>query len=128
MKNCQGEKIPSPILCMTGVGIVAQFGQCLLEGGVTNGHFDVVVIELVAFLEGRKICRSAFGACMTKGSFFAELGAVELSGHIGHASPIYMGAGGNSEGCNMGGEMGGNWINEFQWKSRSRLGTGMRYE
>lgn len=76
---------------MTGGGRIAQIRSWLLEGGVTNGHFDIVVIELVPFLEGRNFCRSVLGACMTKGSISVESGGVELNGHIGHASPIYGG-------------------------------------
>jgi hypothetical protein len=77
----------------------------MLERGMTNGHFDVVVIELVTFSRGGFFCRSNFGACMTKARNSVEWDSAELIRHREHLSPIYWGVGGSSDGCNTGGEV-----------------------
>lgn len=61
----------------------------MLEGVVTSGHFDVVVIELLTFSRGGFFCRSIFGACMTKERNSAESDSVELCGRIEQLSHIY---------------------------------------
>lgn len=75
----------------------------MLEGVVTNGHFDVVVIELIAFFGGRFFCRSIFGAYITKVRNSVEWDGAGLIRHIELLSPVYWGVGGSSDGCNTGG-------------------------